>query len=250
MRKILFVFLILAVVAVVGFLAYLELRVPEIVYVDDTTHSWADGREMVLRRLYNSGVDIDAYFEKVEDMLITADFTDDEIFAAALASGTPEFFPAFYFSMHNPDIAENEFVFTAMTRQEQAPGQDDFNFNISNLYLEVTTNGPMISDVELRPENAGNSDTDRVTITPVLSADGRSLAVELDNISSYNFLISGAGSMTFQYTYDIIYSNLLSSTALEEQLLIVHVNFARSPNGEFIVEYINEPYSDLEEYLY
>ena len=65
MRKIFFVISIFLVVVIVGFYAYLEFRIPEIHFVNDRVSTWADGKEMVLRRLYNSGVDIDKYFEEV-----------------------------------------------------------------------------------------------------------------------------------------------------------------------------------------
>ena len=189
MRKILFIILIVLVVAIMAFYAFLEFRVNEIFFVDDTARTWADGKEMVLRRLYNSGVDVDAYFEKVESMLITAEFTEDEIFAAALASGTPEFYPAFYFSLHNPDIAEDVFAFSAMLRQERAPEQTEFNFEMANLYLEITTDGPMITNIDLRAENPAH----KIPGSPVLSENGRALAIELDNVSSYSLLLTGMG---------------------------------------------------------
>lgn len=246
MRKIIFIISIIAVVAIIGFYAYLEFRVAEIVFVSDRTETWADGRVMILRRLYNSGVDIDAYFEEIEQKLITANFTEDDIYAAALASGTPEFYPAFQFITHNPDALENIFAFSASIRQERAPNQTEFNFIIANLYLEIETDGPVISDVELRAENPA----EKIPGTPLLSADGRTLAIDLTNVSGYNLTITGTGSVTFKYSYDVASSSIFSSTALEEQLLIVHANLSRNAEGDFTVEYINEPFSSLEDYLF
>jgi hypothetical protein len=246
MRRTVFILLILAVIAIVGIYTFLEFRVSEIVFVDDSMRTWAHGKEMVVRRLYNSGVDVDDFFEKTENMLISAEFDDEDIFAAALASGNPEFFPAFYFSMYNPDLSENTFDFFASIRQEFAPKQTNFNFKIADLYLEVMTDGPMISSVELRPEDPSS----KIPGTPVVSTDGRSLAIDLVNVSGYSFTITGTGRLTFQYTYNVATSNLISSVTMEDQLLIVHANISRGPNGEFEVEYILEPYSSLEDFLF
>jgi hypothetical protein len=238
--------MIVVVIAVVALYAFLEFRVNEIVFVADRTETWAFGREMAVRRLYNSNVDIDAFFATVEESLISADFTENEIFTAALASGNPEFFPAFYFNTYNPDISIDEFEFFARITQEFAPNQSNFNFVMTDLYLEIITDGPMISNVELRPENPA----EKIPGTPVISDDGRQLAINLVNVWGYSFTITGTGRVTFQYTYDIATSNLFSSRALEEQLLIVHVNVLRGQNGDLVIEYINEPFSSLEEYLY
>ncbi|MCL2077850.1 MAG: hypothetical protein FWH08_05520 [Oscillospiraceae bacterium] len=246
MRKIVFVFLIIAVLAVIGGYTFLEFRVNEIFFVTDRTETWAFGKEMVVRRLYNSGVDIDAFFDKTEQSLITAEFTEDELYAAALISGTPEFYPAFYFSTYNPESGKDIFEFSAMLRQEFAPNQTDFDFTKVNLRVEVMTDAPVISNVELRPEDPSQKNL----ATPVISADGRSMAVDLSGVSGYSLTLTGTGRVTFQYTYDIATSRLIPSMALEEQLLIVHANISRGPNGEFSVEYINEPYSSLEEFFY
>jgi hypothetical protein len=238
--------MIMVVVAVVALYAFLEFRVSEIVFVTDRTETWAFGKEMVLRRLYNSNVDIDAFFEKVEQSLVSAEFTEDEIFAAALASGDPEFYPAFYFSTFNPDASVDVFEFSGRVTQEFAPNQTNFNFVATDLYLEIVTDGPMISNVELRAENPA----EKVPGTPIISANRRQVAVSLVNVSGYSFSITGTGLLTFQFTYNIATNNLFSSVALEEQLLIVHVNVLRGQNGDFIIEYINEPFSNLEDFLY
>ncbi|MCL1823771.1 MAG: hypothetical protein FWG44_06170 [Oscillospiraceae bacterium] len=247
MRRIVFIFLIIAVVAVVGAYAMLELRVSEIVFVRDFPVTWADGREMVVRRLYNSGVDIDAYIADKEQRLINPDmFTDEAWEAAALASGNPEFYPAFYFSLFNPDFEKDEFTFSAMIKQEFAPEQTVFNFKTANLHVEIITDGPAISDIVFKPENPN----EKMPVSPVISEDKRSMAVDLVNVSSYSLTFTGTGRVTFQYTYDIATSNLITNTALEGQLLIVHANISRGLNGAFEVEYICEPYSNLEDYGY
>jgi len=246
MRRTVFIFLIVVVIAIVAVYTFLEFRVSEIVFVADRTETWAHGREMAVRRLYNSNVDIDAFFEKTESMLISAEFDEDEIFAAALASGYPEFYPAFYFSTYNPDSSVDVFDFFASIKQEFAPNQTSFHFRVADLYLEVMTDGPSISGLELRPEDPAS----KIPGTPVVSSDGRSLAVDLTNVSGYSFTITGTGRLTFQYTYNVAANNLISNMALEEQLLIVHANISRGASGEFIVQYINEPYSSLEEFLF
>ncbi|MCL2019111.1 MAG: hypothetical protein FWG70_05055 [Oscillospiraceae bacterium] len=246
MRRIVFILLIVAVIAVIGLYTFLEFRVNEIVFVNDRMETWAQGKEMVVRRLYNSDVDIDAFFEKVEQSLVIAEFTEDEIYAAALNSGNPEFQPVFYFSTYSPDADVNVFDVSSRVVQEYAPNQTNFNFKAANLYIEIMTDGPMISDVELRAENPA----EKIPGTPIISDDKRQMAIDLNNVSSYSFTLTGTGRVTFQYTYDVVTGNLFSSMSLEEQLLIVHANISEWQDGEFKVEYINEPFSSLEEFLY
>ena len=244
MRRTVFIFLIVAVITVMGIYTFLEFRVSEIVFVTDKTDSWAYGKEMAVRRLYNSNVDIDAFTAKVEQALISAEFTEDELYAAALTSGTPEFYPAFYFSTYNPEPQKDVFDFSAAISQEFAPNQTNFNFMLSNIHLEIISTGPTVSDIKLTAENQ----SEKHIGTPVLSDDKRSLALDYTNISGYSLTLTGVGSVTIQYTYDIVTNSLFSSGALTGQLLIVHANISRDADGEFQVEYIAEPYSSLEDY--
>ena len=97
MKRILFVVLILAVIAVVGVFAYLEFTAPEIAFVTDKSAATMRDRGIVIRRLYSSGVDVDTFTELVDSRQKSdIEFTEDDIFQAALAAGKPRFYPAFY----------------------------------------------------------------------------------------------------------------------------------------------------------
>jgi hypothetical protein len=242
MRRIVFIVLIILVVAVVGFYAFLEFRTNEIFFEADTVDTWDYG--MRVRRVYRSGVDEDAFIAKSEESLITAEFTEEEHLAAALASGTPEFCPAFYFNIYNPDNQTDVFSFVGSVKSEALPDQTSFNFMLADLHLEIITDGIAVSDFE-----PGDEQNAKSFGTPIISENGRQFAVNLGSFCEYSLLLTGTGRVTFQYNYSIISGGLFSRPALEEQLLIVHVNISRGAGGEMVVEFINEPYSMIEDFL-
>jgi hypothetical protein len=245
MRRIVFVFLIVAVVAVVGFFAFLEFRTNEIFFESDAVDNWDYGTRV--RRAYRSGVDVDAFFAQAEGSLVTAEFTEEELLAAAYASGVPEFAPSFYFNIYNPDSLLDVFNLVAMVKAEMLPDQTNFNFMIANLNLEIMTDGSLISNLEFNPGD--DHEHTGAPGTPIISADGRSLAVNLGSVTEYTLTLTGTGRVSFQYVYSVVTNSIFPRPALEEQLLIVHANISRGEGGELVVQYIKEPYSMVEELL-
>jgi hypothetical protein len=243
MRRIVFVVLIVIVVIVVSFYTFLEFRTNEIIFESDVVSSWDYGASVM--RVYRAVVDVDTFISEAENSLITAAFTDEELYAAALASGIPEFCPTFRFDIYNPDTAMDVFNFVASVKMGLHEDQKTHNFMLSDLSLEVITDGAVITDVELKPE----VEHEELTGRQILSADGRTLAINLANISDYSLTLTGFGSVRFQYTYNIVTGGLFTRPVLEEQILIVHANISRGANGELLVEYINEPFSSIEDYM-
>lgn len=258
--------LIVAVVAVVGLYTFLEYRVNSIVYVGGNWEVRAHGREYVMRRLYNSGVDIDAFRERVEPLLINAEFTEEEFNEWALYSGEPELYLAFHYSVY-PDSYSNFsmsadstilnlfgegdafFVLSARINQESAIGQENFDFILSDLYLEVTTDGPQIYLLSDEFQSTGGTGERFPGAPTIKSEDGRSLAAELGDTHDYSFHVAGTGTVTLKYTYSVATSNIFSRTMLEKQLLIVNVNISMLPDGDYVLEYSYEPFATLEEFL-
>ncbi len=244
MKRILFIFLILLVMGVVGLYVFLEFRVPDITYVSDATKLSSKGNEAIVYRLYTSGIDIDAFTANVENSLVSTEFTEDEIYAAAIASGEPQFYPAFYFKMYHPDVNRKSFLFEGAIRQAFARNQKEANFNFTNVHLELVSDGLDISSVDYTlVDNKVASQN-----APVVSEDKRSMVINLDNVSFFNVVLDGAsGMLTFQYTYDIVSNGIFPNTVLYNQLLIVYMN-VKLVNDAMEVEYISEPYSSLEEF--
>lgn len=244
MKRLFFIFLILVVIGVVGLYTFIEFSVPEIAFVTDTKQDTSRGNEMVLHRLYTSGIDVDAFYNSVESFLISTEFTEDEIYAAALASGTPEFFPAFYFNLYYPDPKTQTFNFNGVIRQEYTENQKNVNFDISNIHLELISEGLNIENVETVLSDSSIKSLN----APVISEDKRSMAINLDNVSIYSFNLTGTGGkVTFQFTYDIVTNSIFPNNVLQSQLLIVYANIFISSDGALSVEYINEPYSAVED---
>ncbi|MDR2559299.1 MAG: hypothetical protein LBC86_07145 [Oscillospiraceae bacterium] len=265
MRRTVFILLIVVVIAIVGLYTFLEYRVNDIVYVGEIWELRSHDREYAVRRLYNSNVDVDAFRERVEPLLINAEFTEEEFIEWAQLSGEPALYLAFYYSVY-PDSysnfsasADNSllsvygegddfYVLSARINQESAIGQTDFNFKITDLYLEVTTDGPQI--YLLGEEfHITKGDTEMFPGMPVKSEDGRSMAVELGDILDFSFHVAGTGTVTLKYTYNISTSNIFSRTMLERQLLIVNVFITSTGDGDYRLEYTREPFSSLEEFL-
>lgn len=247
MKRLFFIFLIIAVLAVVAYYTLMEFSVPEITYVKDNVYTSTRGNEMILNRLYTSGVDIDAFTEMVESSSINTEFTEEEIWQAALESGAPEFYPTFYFYMYYPDPKTGTFNFNGVIRQEFAENQKNANFDLKNMYLEIFTDGMQIENFEttLIDKESG------VNNAPVISEDKRSLAISLENVLAYGFDLRGTGgTVTFQFTYDIITNTIFPSEALSDQLLMLYAKVSVDEDAVLYVEYISEPYSSLEDMEY
>jgi hypothetical protein len=260
MRRTVFILLIIIVIGIVGLYTFLEYRVNDIVYVGEIWERRSHDREYVIRRLYNSVVDVDAFRERVEPLLISAEFTEEEFIEWAQLSGNPELYLAFYYSVY-PDSygnfstsadssllsvygeGDDFYILSARIVQESALEQTTFNFQITDLYLEVTTVGPQIyllgEEFQI---------PDRFPGAPVKSEDGRSMSVELGDVHDYSFNVAGTGTVILRYTYNIATSNIFSRTMLERQLLIVNVEIIAEDDG-YRLEYSHEPFSSLEEFL-
>jgi hypothetical protein len=260
MRRTVLILLIVAVIAIVGLYTFLEYRVSDIVYVGETWEVRSHGHEFVIRRLYNSDVDTDAFRERVEPLLINAEFTEEEFIEWAQLSGNPELYLAFYYTVY-PDSyssfnasADNTLlnlfseedafhILSARVNQESAIEQENFNFKITDLFLEVETWGPQIY---LLGEEFHIPD--RFPGAPIKSEDGRTMAVELGDVLDYSFHVAGTGTVILKYTYNIATSNIFSRTMLERQFLIVNVEIIAGEDGYWL-DYTYEPFASLDEYL-
>jgi uncharacterized protein YxeA len=245
MKRIFFIVLIVAVLGVVGFYAFNEFSVPEILYVSDKTTSTARGTQTVIHRLYNSGVDSDTFYETVTAHAVKAEFTDEEIEAAALKSGTPEFYPAFYFNLNYSDSKTKTYVFHGSVVQEIAPKQTAANFKLTNVHVEISAPDFEISDVKYETDNKNVKSVN----SPVISDDKHNMTMGLDNLKFYEFNLSGKenGRISFIFTYDIASNSLFSSTVMTEQLLMVYADVTYSEENGENVTFITEPYSKLED---
>ena len=104
MKKVVIVLLILLVLGITGYFVYTEISVKEITYVSDVETNENDGRYSV-RRLYSSDIDIEKLNEKVESLTLL-EFSEEDILAAALEAGTPEFYPAFHILTYRPSVKD------------------------------------------------------------------------------------------------------------------------------------------------
>jgi hypothetical protein len=253
MKRLLFVFLILIVLAVTGFYVMNAFSIPAINFVADHVEVSTSGNEMAIRRLYTGEVDIDAFYESMEGSLVSAEFTDDEIYNAALAAGDPQFFPAFYFEvLYNNNSSDNVFNFSGSFRQEFVPGQTEAPFTMSNLHMEVTSETLRIRDFSVVPINPDEA----YSAAPVISEDEHTLAVNLIGVGGceMDFApdVAGAanGRVTFRFTYDVVTTGILPNTALSGQYLEVYADMSYTSADGLKVSYISEPYSSLDDLEY
>jgi hypothetical protein len=236
--------MILVVAGVTAFYVLSEFSVPEINFVRDTPTKNPTGNEMVIHRLYAAGVDTDAFAEKVEGSLVAVEFSEDEIYAAALASGTPEFYPAFYFTTVVADPINNVFVFGAGFNQEYYKGQENSRFDMTNVHIEIESAGFALSNFEADTV----SDGDKKAEPEVLSEDFTTLADNLNDSRSYHLRLKGNnGRLTIRYTYDIKTTGIFPSTAVTGQYLEVYADVSYTTDKGLVVLYTNEPYSNLED---
>ncbi|MDR1754867.1 MAG: hypothetical protein LBR74_08195 [Eubacterium sp.] len=246
MKRLLFVFLIVLVIGVVGAYAFFEFSVPNIVFTGDEEILSTAGNELAVRRLYTADVNLEeALVSYEEEGIADTGFTEDEYITALQQAGTPEFSPAFYFNVVRPDPTLDVYNFAALVRQEMAEEQVDSDFKIENLTLDVVAEGFMMSEVDFT-----YPDSNLTGAFSILSEDGTILNAKLENTPSVSMkLIGEQGMLTLNCKYDVVTNNIFPRVALEDQLLMIYINVSYQ-NGALNIEYIREPYSSLADMEY
>ncbi|MCL1903558.1 MAG: hypothetical protein FWF94_03990 [Oscillospiraceae bacterium] len=240
MRRIVFIVLAVIAAAIVAFFCWREFLVPEINFVADNTYSLS-GNYFKVQRLYAAAVDMDAYNQELEYIMNTTEYTEEEIFAAAIASGKPEFFPVFNFGLHRDG---NDIVLDGFIDVELAEGQTEQRFEMENVSIEaVVTQGDLIiRDIEVVKLDK-NGDESVVKVNSEQQA-----AADISNAKLFKIIMDGEeGAVTLRIVYSVKANSLLSKTALEEQYLEIHTNITKDVAMNLEAEYISEPYSNLEE---
>lgn len=245
MKKALIVTLIIIVASIVGYFVYTELTVKELFYVSSVENDDGKGRYSV-KRLYSSDVDMEAFNAKVEK-LISLEFTEEEIMAAALESGTPEFYPAFHILTYRPLANEKEVVIDFAAVQELAEGQKSAEFCMSDIHLEVMTTGVAVKAID-----AHSSDIlDRVVRETVLKNEaGTALSFDLGDYGDAKLTLDGtSGTVTIQCSYGIKKNSLIKHTAMENCFILMTVNFTEETDGKITVSYSSAPATTVDEYI-
>ena len=244
-----FVLLILAVIAVVGGFAYLEFTAPDIAFVTDKNTSIMQEQGIVIRRLYSSGVNADAFADLVESRQKSdIEFTEDDIFQAALAAGKPQFYPAFYLE-GGLEKGYDGSVWSAVIRPEFTDSMDSSECRLSGLTAEITLEGGLYAD-EYSVQYIDDSLPSgvREMSATVITEERQGLLLDLDNAFGYNLKIKGtSGTITVLYSYDINNNSLFSKTMLTEQALQLQANVTIDANKGITVTYAPRPYSSIEE---
>lgn len=245
MKKAVIVMLILLVVGIVGYFVYMEITVKEISYVSDVEHNEGNGRYSV-KRLYSSDIDIDELNKKVESLLMV-EFSEEDVLSAALAAGTPQFYPAFHILTYRPSVKEDEIYIDLSAVQEIAPGQKDAEYCMDNLKLEIVTTGLSITDAEA----VGTDSLNRTVSETILKNDsGTGMMVALNDYGSVKLKLAGInGSVVLQYSYDIKKNSLIPKTAVTGCMVMIRVNVITNDEGETEIDYKLEPISTVDEYI-
>lgn len=245
MKKVIIVLLILLVLGIVGYFVYSEISVKEITYVSDVEEDEGDGRYSV-KRLYSSGIDLEQFNEKI-DNLILLEFSDEDILAAALEAGTPEIYPAFHILTYRPSMKEDTIYMDLSAVQELAPGQETANYTMTNLKLEVMTTGVTIQEAEAVGMDSLNRKIDESILK---NESGTGMMLELNDYGTANMTLNGTtGSVVLQYTFDIKKSTLFPATALTGCMVMIRVNIITNDAGETEITYQLDPVSTTDEYF-
>lgn len=245
MKRVIIVILILLVIGTVGFYTYNEFRVREIVYVGDY-ESETDRNRHAVKRLYSSDVDFDAYNEKLE-RLISLEFTEEEVLKAALESGEPEFYPAIHTSVYRESNEDEFFTLRSKVIQELAEGQERTNFRISNLRLEVITNGVVIDEIRAESQDIMSN---TAIETPLVNEAGTGMTVDLKNYGDTEIEFNGtSGMIVLQYVFDVESVSVFPTTVLTDCFIRINVTVGEDENGRLIAEYSIDKASTVEEYI-
>lgn len=252
MKKIVIILLMVLVVGIVGFYAYNELRVREIVYVNDSLTEGNSNRSAV-RRLYSSDVDMEKYNALLEQ-LISLEFTEEDIMHAALQSGTPEFYPAFHTVVYREsgnreeeETEEEGFLLRSRVIQELIEGQERTNFRLANLRLEVITNGVTIDEVTAQSTDTLNN---TALESPLVNEQGTGMTVFLKNCGDTEISFLGTnGTIVLQYVYDIESVSLFPSTVMTNCFMRINVRTSTDEEGNLVAEYSIDSATTVEEYM-
>lgn len=239
MRKRTIVLLIFLVLAILGIVIYFSLWQNDITYVCDYTElsSSPTVSAMVARRLYSSQIDQ----EKVEELnstLLTTNFTEDELFEAALKSGKPEFYPWFSFQVSRRK-ANNIMVIQGKLGQNLFNDQENSKYRFTNVRIEMTSDTSPINASQTVIYGAKELSDSSELVVPVVAGDGSSLAAFLDKAGAYDIALDGgSGTVMIQYTYDICTSDsLIKRTVLKDQILQVYINIGVNAEGDVSASY-------------
>ena len=246
MKKAGIVFLIIVVLGIVGYFVYTEISVKELSYVSTVEKNDEHGRYAV-KRLYSSDIDIEAFNETVEDLMLV-EFSEEDILNAALAAGTPEFFPSMRIRTYRSDDEdEKDIVYMdLMSVQELAKGQKNTDYSMTNIKLEIMTTGVSIVEAEA----VGTDSLNRAVDEDILkNEDGTAMVVELNDYGTANLKLKGTtGTVVLQYTYDIKKNSLLPSTALTGCFTLIRVNIITNADDETEISYTVDPATSVDEY--
>lgn len=241
MKKLLICVLILAVLGIVGGFAYLELNVPEIEFVSDTAEENGENA-YVLHRLYSSNVDFEGLTKSLNESLVSVEFTEDDILKAALESGTPEFFPAFYVKSEKSSENENEFFLTGSVVQELADGQTDTRFRLQNLRVEMITTGITIEEAKNLVD-----DKNIAYKAAVISDTKNQMTLECASIGKYEARLNGtSGQVILQYTFDVYSATLLNRECLTRHLIQIYADVTTDENEKLAVAYTHTDYYTID----
>ena len=245
MKKAVIILLILLVLGIVGYFVYNEITVKEMTYVSDLEHNEGDGKYSI-KRLYSSDIDLDAFNEKV-DKLLMLEFSEEDILAAALEAGTPQFYPAFHALTYRPSVKEDKIYMDLSAVQELAPGQKNADYSMDKLKLEILTTGISITEAEAVGADSLNRE---VSETILKNDSGTGMMVELGDYGNVKLTFEGTtGSVILQYTFDIKKNSLIPKTALEGCMVMIQINIITNDEGETEVTYKLESASTIDEYI-
>ena len=245
MKKAVIVALIIIVLGIVGYFVYTELSVKEITYVSSVENNDKEGRYSV-KRLYSSDIDVEAFNKKVDNLLLL-EFSDEDIEAAALEAGTPQFYPAFHVYTRKSWDEENTVFVDLSAVQEIAPGQEDVNYSMTNLRLEAMTTG--VSIVEAKA--VGTDSLNRSINETILKNDsGTGMVVSLNDYGNVSLKLEGVtGNIVLQFTFDVRSNSLLPKTVLTGCMAMIKISVITNSEGSTEISYQLEPATTIDEYI-
>lgn len=247
MKKVVIIVMIVLVVGVVALYAANEFQFREISYVGDYASEQSQS-SFAVKRLYSSDIDYDKYNEMLEK-LISIEFTEEEILRAALESGTPEFYPAFYTAVSRikDENGEDNITLQTVTLQELAENQQRTNFRLANLRLEVVTNGVTIDKVSAKSYDEMNNETEE---NALINDAGTGMTVELGNNGSTELTLSAAsGTVVLQYVFDVEYASLSPKIVIPDCFLRIDAVVGEDEGGRLTLDYNVNPASTVDEYI-
>ena len=134
-----------------------------------------------------------------------------------------------------------------LPEQELAEGQKTAELGMTNLRVEVITNGITITEASAVSHDYLDTKKEEAVLK---NESGTGMTVSLGDYGETEMYLKGtAGTMTLQFVYDIKNNSILPKTVTENCFIRINLTVTTDENGRIETTFTKDPASTVEEYM-